>query len=458
MVPIDPRSHDFFRHVVEQRQRHKGSDEPLAKFLKTLANAGSYGLFVEVTPEAQSKPVSVRVYSGNASFDTPPLPVVERPGRWYFPPIAALITAGGRLLLAMLERCVRDAGGTYLFCDTDSLCIVASKSPKRVAYRCGDADETVPVISRAQVSEIAARFASLNPYDRAIVAGSILKIENVNDEAKGRLRGLLGFAISAKRYALYERTGGRVRIIDPKAHGLGYLFPPDDSRNDHELHSWTWQAWDWIIRQELGLKRNPPKWLHLPAMMRVVLSTPFVLNRLNRGTRPYNFLLCPLVDATVGFPHGVDRDRCTFIAAFSKDRNAWLTMPCIDAADGRRYELALEQDVKQSKVIPQTYGYVLHFYPYREESKSLAPDGSKCDARTRGVLQRASIVAGQQYFVGKRDRSALGIRRGLGVNARVEGDGLSIRYDHAGFRGSEERRRRRRTQIDAENRPQSAHD
>jgi hypothetical protein len=193
----------------------------------------------------------------------------------------------------------------------------------------------------------------------------------------------------------------QIVIEDPKAHGLGYLFPPDDSRNDQGQQSWTWQAWEWIIRQELDLKGKPPKWLHLPAMMRVVLSTPFVLNRLNRGTRPYNFLLCPLVDATVGFPQGIDRERCTFIAAFTKDRNAWLTLACINAADGRRYELALEQDVKQSKIVPQTYGYVLHFYPYREESKSLAPDGSACDARTRGVLQRASIVAGQRWYVGK---------------------------------------------------------
>ena len=77
------------------------------------------------------------------------------------------------------------------------------------------------------------------------------------------------------------------------------------------------------------------------------------------------------------------------------------TAACINAADGRRYELALEQNVKQSKIVPQTYGYVLHFYPYREESKSLAPDGSACDARTRGVLQRASIVTGQQWYVGK---------------------------------------------------------
>src|SRR5678815_5032724 len=39
--------------------------------------------------------------------------------------------------------------------------------------------------------------------------------------------------------------------------------------------------------------------------------------------------------------------------------------------------------------------------PYREGSKSLAPDGSPCVARTRGVLQRASVIAGQQHFVGK---------------------------------------------------------
>ena len=42
-----------------------------------------------------------------------------------------------------------------------------------------------------------------------------------------------------------------------------------------------------------------------------------------------------------------------------------------------------------------------YVYPYREESKSLAPDGSPCVARTCGVLQRASVIAGQQHFVGK---------------------------------------------------------
>jgi hypothetical protein len=127
-----------------------------------------------VTPEAQAQPVSVHVHSGNTSFDSPPLAVVERPGRWYFPPIAALITAGGRLLLAMLERCVRDAGGTYLFCDTDSLCIVASPSPRPVRYECEGRVETVPVISRHSVNEISARFASLNPHDRRFVLTAVI--------------------------------------------------------------------------------------------------------------------------------------------------------------------------------------------------------------------------------------------------------------------------------------------
>jgi hypothetical protein len=78
-----------------------------------------------------------------------------------------------------------------------------------------------------------------------------------------------------------------------------------------------------------------------------------------------------------------------------------MRLTCINVVDGSQYELALEQDVLRTKIIPQTYGYVLHFFPFREESKSLAPDGAPCGARTRGVLRRASVVAGQQHFVGK---------------------------------------------------------
>jgi len=53
------------------------------------------------------------VLSGEQAFEQTS-PIVENPGLWYCPLLGALITAAGRLLLALLERSVTDAGGTYL--------------------------------------------------------------------------------------------------------------------------------------------------------------------------------------------------------------------------------------------------------------------------------------------------------------------------------------------------------
>jgi hypothetical protein len=65
------------------------------------------------------------------------------------------------------------------------------------------------------------------------------------------------------------------------------------------------------------------------------------------------------------------------------------------------YRLALRQTPKLDKVIPQTFGYVLRLYTRHPEYKSLAPDGGPCSATTRGLLQRALIVAGRLRYVGK---------------------------------------------------------
>jgi hypothetical protein len=256
----------------------------------------------------------------------------------------------------------------------------------------------IPVLSRQHVIDIAQRFAALNPYNRGFVE-EILKIEKVNFDENGQPRDLFGFSISAKRYVLYERKGRRVTIVEPKAHGLGYLYPPIDERATKR--KWTPEAWEWMLRDELGITTTRPEWLDLPAMMRVVLSTPLVLDRLDRGTRLYNFIFCPLVDSTVGYPQGLDPTDCCLIAPFTKERAVWMTLKCVSVRDGRCFALALEQDVERSKIIPQTYGYILHFYPYHRESKSLGPDGSPCGDRTRGLLLRALIVVGRQHFVGK---------------------------------------------------------
>ena len=402
MVGIDPRSDDPFRLFVEQRERHR-LEEGLARFLKVLANAGSYGLFVELNPEKLSKPVEIKVFSGESSFDQSST-YIEKHGRWYFPPLGALITAGGRLLLAMLERGVRDAGGTYLFCDTDSLCIVASENRSLIECLGGtgklpNGKEAIHALSRKQVEDVAEKFKKLNPYDPTVVP-DLLKIETVNFDSAGHLRKLKGYATSAKRYTLHLLTKSKLTIIEPKAHGLGYLYPPVETKDKNDPH-WTYEAWDWMLRQDLGLPSTVPTWVDLPAMMRIVLSTPQVFGRLDYSTRPFNFLFCPLIDPVAGYPAGVDPDQCTPITAFTKDRKRWSNAECINVRDGKHYQLALQQSSKLDKLIPQTFGYVLRLYLGHPEAKSLAPDATPCVADTRGVLKRASIVAGELRYVGK---------------------------------------------------------
>jgi hypothetical protein len=209
MVEVDPRKHDLFRVMVEQKQVYKDSNPALSYFLKICANSTSYGMFYELTPQKKYKPVHVGVFSGEHSHEQY-VTTVEKPGEWYFPPIAALITGGAHLLLAMLERCITDKGGHYLFCDTDSMCIVASETGGWV--NCPNEPRT-KALSWKDVEAIAKQFESLNCYDRDKVPGSILKIEKVNFR-DGKQIQLFGYGISAKRYALYRYDAKRNIVIE----------------------------------------------------------------------------------------------------------------------------------------------------------------------------------------------------------------------------------------------------
>ena len=112
---------------------------------------------------------------------------IETEGPFYFPPVASLITAGGRLLLAMAQKCVEDAGGKVLFCDTDSICCTANAKGSLVKPTWkGEAEglearefDPIPCLSRHAVVNISKRFETLNPYS---FSGTILKVEDVNHE------------------------------------------------------------------------------------------------------------------------------------------------------------------------------------------------------------------------------------------------------------------------------------
>ena len=215
-VLLDPTSEDPFQTMVEERQRiRRRIDIPdeekrrLSTALKIVANAGSYGILSEFNRDELPKGKQVRVVvhgRDEAPFENR-VGGPEDPGRYCFPPLATCITGAARFMLALLERCVTDLGGTWAFCDTDSMAIVCSESGGLVPCpggleRLPDGSEAIRALSIDQVEALRERFKALNPYDQDAVPGSILK-----DEATA-----MCFAVSAKRYALYkiDKDGGPV--------------------------------------------------------------------------------------------------------------------------------------------------------------------------------------------------------------------------------------------------------
>jgi hypothetical protein len=392
MVNINANKESLFKHVVEQRAANE-ANPALHYWLKILASSGSYGLFVELNPN-ESHSTKLKVFSGEESFETTS-DVVEEPGKWFAPHIASLITSGGRLLLGMLERCITDAGGTFLFCDTDSAAVVSAKHRRIITMP--DGAKPITALSWAEVRRIVDRFKSLNPYKRRFVSGSILKIHKLNWNHKKQRRQLFGYSIAAKRYALYGRTRNRIEIVEPKAHGLGFFYPPKDSpkkwRRDVPL--WIFEAWGWIIRGVVGLKRAKPAWFPLPVMMKLTLSTPHhALKNLAKGplTRPNNFMMLPQICEAL-YPRNIDREKFTLITPFTSKRDQWMKSKCINVQDRDSPVYKLAEEYDGVSAIPKNFFMLLDSYQNHPEAKSLGPDGNPCDAETRGLLQRAHITA-----------------------------------------------------------------
>jgi hypothetical protein len=173
----------------------------------------------------------------------------EAPGEYAFPPLAACVTGAARLMLAMLERSVTDAGGSYAYCDTDSMAIIATRTGGPIS------EQGVSALSWTQVDAIVERFTALNPYSPALVPGSILEPEewNLHPNSKTPLQ-LYCYAVSAKRYALYNLdANGRPILRKFSEHGLGHLRNPIDSTGN--VHDLARQVWLQILDDNRGQGR-----------------------------------------------------------------------------------------------------------------------------------------------------------------------------------------------------------
>jgi hypothetical protein len=301
-VPIDPRTDDFFRILIEQRKRV--SDDPLDDELrntgfKVVANSGAYGDFAEtnptdIDPDAEPTLRPVDVY-GDREFTT----YVTRPehaGRFCFFPTASLVTAGARLLLALGFYEITRLGGEVAYCDTDSLAVVSTHDGELAPcdggrHRTADGMPALLALSWKQVEQIRERFETLNPYNPT-AAVSLLKLEPENFAADGLTRSNLWFyGVSEKVYALFTLDESGTPVIRKySAHALGQYESPIAGDREHE---WIEDAWQRKISVALGLPTKPFAWEKLPALAQLTLSTWSVMRTYeqNPNIRPFDFLL-----------------------------------------------------------------------------------------------------------------------------------------------------------------------
>jgi hypothetical protein len=413
---IDPAKDDFFRVIIEERKALP-EKHPHYLLLKIIANS-LYGTFAELNKYeyGKNKAKQLDVFSGEQKFDQTTR-VVERPGRWQFPPAAALITAGGRLILAILERMVKDRDGAYLLTDTDSMLFVAAQRGGFVPcpgghFKMPDGTPAVKAMTWKQVKEICKKLNRLNPYDQTVV-GRMLKIEDCNYDRAEDQHQLYGLAVSAKRYVVYTREKGNLQIIKPSEHGLGIVYVPDKRQRykptdckDRETSypRWIVEAWEHVLADHFRDINNPESALvtgelwfgGLPAVMRIRVTTPNVMTALRKrdptAAKAYNFALSPiLVDSP---------PECTLIAPFSKHPEEWLTQNYTEIHSGEVVKLLGEYRGK--KLLPQTLSGVLWRHYLHPEDKSLSPDGRRCAAYTNGLLRRRPIQAMKPFvFIGK---------------------------------------------------------
>ena len=294
---------DLFKRVIDMRgeikvkrdECIKGSDEynrldAMQMALKLIANATSYGILVQFDVDESNAQVQVDVYYGDKKYTKEARETIvgydgtrkisgfkaEKPGKW-FSPWGPLITAGGRLLIAIAETLAKENGIEYGMCDTDSMFFIRPINPETDEYSMTREEFIRRVMLIADKSGL---FQNINPYERIwnktknrFDIDAVFSVEDVNyaynhvlcnvvvyNDPKDvhyykTLKPLYILSISAKRYALanitrqddtdYDtveelETDAKNAVIvlrKVSGHGLGHISAPSYSPVDNINHS-----------------------------------------------------------------------------------------------------------------------------------------------------------------------------------------------------------------------------
>lgn len=451
-LTIDPTTGGLFKSLIELRKsieadttRTPDERTRIARALKIVANS-LYGVTAELNEEdpAPPEPVDVHVF-GIAGGFTAQSPRPEIVGEFHFPPVAALITAGGRLMLSVLERLVLERGGTYAFCDTDSMAIVATETGSLIPCPGGDHQSAkgmpcIRALARADVEAIVREFAQLNPYDPVIVPGSVLAITNVN-AVNGVLTPLHAYAISAKRYCFVRPQGhAGLEIVDPKEHGLGHLMDPlgkTGGKGPSGAPRWIEEAWRYLVAPAFGVAVEPPSFLNIPAVTQLSLTVPKLWRPFRDAQRtvprdarvgPCNFV-CSAHVAKLGQLPGVDPTRFHLLKPFSPEPDDWASGPWMDVYSGQWVGVSVDLSRGDCAVL-KTIGDLLDAFFIHRESKSCGPDGLPCGDLTVGLLRRRPVEGEVPVYLGKESKHADLVKDGVEHDlARVQSIYVDPRTD-----------------------------
>jgi DNA polymerase elongation subunit (family B) len=116
---IDPTTQDFYRQLIIHRNKLKAEAksatgatkaalESNQQAIKILANATSYGIFVELNVEDYK---TAKTMIANGAEGQPfkfKSKSFEKPGQYFHPLLGTLITGAARLMLALAERQVQE--------------------------------------------------------------------------------------------------------------------------------------------------------------------------------------------------------------------------------------------------------------------------------------------------------------------------------------------------------------
>jgi hypothetical protein len=422
-LEVDPVRDDLAVKLVELRSAMKIRNPELAGGLKVAANSAAFGIFSQLDVRSLDSRSSLRVFSGETDYLTPPVEVWERPSEFYCPVIASLVTGGSHLLCAMLERVVQDMGGQIAAMDTDSAMIVSTKDgglvpcaggPHRLPnHHEGSGNAAIRALSFAELDSIRERFEPINPW-RKTLKTPFLKLEKENFDTHGNRQQLNFYGISAKLYCLFNLEGNRLLVRKPSGHGLGFLQAPytvaDWQRRtgrqwEENLPPWIFEAWHFMLSRELGLPYRPPAWLKQPAVMAVPITTPQVLARLGvfkDDIRPFTVMTVPFPKReTVRDPLWTGY----FIMPHAEELDDLHGRTMVNIVSGETFHIY----DKNSSTLPKPPGWLslrtmedeINHILSRAESKFCTPNGAVCTSKTIGLLARRHIVAGEFHFIGK---------------------------------------------------------